>query len=88
MKGSFQDKLTQTLIENCFLKSKMKAYTLVILFGLLMWCGYTEAGLCSWVCRNACVMPGVCHVACKLLCTDPETLETQSYTFPIIENRI
>ncbi|GIX94257.1 uncharacterized protein CEXT_23711 [Caerostris extrusa] len=66
-------------------KSKMKIHYLIVLFGLLMLSSSSEAGLCSWICRSACVMPGVCHVACKLLCTDPETSKT--YTFPVIDTR-
>ncbi|GBL97338.1 hypothetical protein AVEN_170462-1 [Araneus ventricosus] len=67
-------------------RSKMKVQMLIVFLGLLMFCGYSEAGLCSWICRSACPMPGVCHVACKLLCTDPET-QQKSYTFLVKDRR-
>ncbi|CAL1287520.1 unnamed protein product [Larinioides sclopetarius] len=64
----------------------MKVQLLIVFLGFLMFCGTSEAGLCSWICRSACVMPGVCHMACKLLCTDPET-QQQSYVFPVKDRR-
>ncbi|KFM67653.1 hypothetical protein X975_15301, partial [Stegodyphus mimosarum] len=59
----------------------MKTLMFILLMGFVLWCDYAEAGLCSWICRSVCPIPGVCHVACKLLCTDPVSVKT--YIFPL-----